>query len=104
MLLRLDMKNDVKLQLTLARLANAGHFLTWCDMAKIYPWRYLMDRGLLTETEVNILKCFPTNNKDALVSAWMLEKIGNWQIKKVEGGFLSMHDVLGLKNQVVCTI
>ncbi len=101
MLVRLDMKNDVDLQLTLARLVNAGHFLTWCDMAKVYPWRYFTSRGLLTQPEVDILKSFSTANKDALVSAWMLEKIANWQIKKIEGGFLSMHDVLGLKSQVM---
>ncbi len=100
MLLRLDMKNDVKLQLKLARLINASHFLTWCDMAKAYPWNYLFARGLLTSVEVHILKSFTANNKDVLVTAWMLEEVGNWQYKKMEAGFLSMQDVLGIKNQV----
>ncbi len=94
------MKNDIKLQLKVARLINASHMLTWCDMAKVYPWNYLISRGLLIPHEVDILKSLPAGNKDAVTLAWILEEIGNWQKKKEEGGFLSMHDVLGLKNQV----
>ncbi len=107
MLLRVDMKNDVKLQRKLVYLANVGHCLTWAGIVSQvsqkeveFKWDLLNDSGLLTELEVNNLKSFPTDNKDALVSTYMLEEIGNWQHKKVGGKFPSKNDVLGIKNQV----
>ncbi len=91
------MKNDIKLQIKVARLANASHFLTWCDMAKVYPWNYLICRGLLTLYEVDILKSLPTINKDALFLTWILEEIGNWQKKRSRVDSLACTMCSGLK-------
>ncbi len=109
MLLRVNLKNDVKLQHKLVCLANVGHYLTWAaivsqvlegDAMKKFMWKDLIHRGLLTKFEVENLEHFPIGNRDTLVSTWMLDKIGNWQYKKMDAGFLSMQDVLGIKNQV----
>ncbi len=109
MLLRVKLKDDVKLQRKLVCLANLGHYLTWAamvsevfegDAMKIFSWSDLNDSGLLTKLEVIHLKSFPVDNRDELVLTWMLEEIGNWQCKEVGGIFPSKNSVVGITNQV----
>ncbi|CAM9371569.1 unnamed protein product [Chrysoparadoxa australica] len=98
MLVRLDMKNNVKLQLKLSRYAHAVQFLTYCEMGRYLPWDYLQGRALLTKEEVALLQ--ETGNKCNVVSMWMLEAIAKWQGTN-QSTFLEQQDVLGLKNQVM---